>query len=546
MAKIIKYSDDGRRQVYAGIKEVADAVKVTMGPKGKNVMIESTFGGPKVTNDGVSVAKEIELEDKFENIGAELVKEAANKTNDAAGDGTTTTVTLVDAIAKEGLRYITSGVNPFALGKGMDKAVSTLVEKLKQKAKKVETKEEIKQVATISAQDETIGELIADVMEEIGEDGVVTVEEGKSIGFEKEIVKGMQFDQGYESPYFVTNPDKMEAVVENANIIITDKKISNLQELAPLLEKIAASGSRNIVIISDGVEGEALAALVLNKLKGVLNVLAVKAPGFGDNKKAMLQDIAAVTGGTVISDEIGLNFENVGTEVVGAADKVIATKDKTIIVGGKGDPNAIQNRINQLKAQLANTTSEYDKEKLQERIAKLAGGVAVIKVGAATETEMKNKKDKIEDALNATRAAMEEGIVPGGGTALVKLQKELDIDTDDLDEKVGMEIVKKAIEYPAKQIAENAGYKGDVVVEKVKENNDFNYGFNAKTGEYGNLLEQGVIDPAKVVRVALQNAVSAAKMLLTTEAVVAEAPKKEEPVAPAPGGMGWMGGMPMM
>jgi chaperonin GroEL len=538
MAKIIKYSDDGRRQVYAGIKEVADAVKVTMGPKGKNVMIESTFGGPKVTNDGVSVAKEIELEDKFENIGAELVKEAANKTNDAAGDGTTTTVTLVDAIAKEGLRYITSGVNPFALGKGMDKAVSTLVEKLKQKAKKVETKEEIKQVATISAQDETIGELIADVMEEIGEDGVVTVEEGKSIGFEKEIVKGMQFDQGYESPYFVTNPDKMEAVVENANIIITDKKISNLQELAPLLEKIATSGSRNIVIISDGVEGEALAALVLNKLKGVLNVLAVKAPGFGDNKKAMLQDIAAVTGGTVISDEIGLNFENVGTEVVGAADKVIATKDKTIIVGGKGDPNAIQNRINQLKAQLANTTSEYDKEKLQERIAKLAGGVAVIKVGAATETEMKNKKDKIEDALNATRAAMEEGIVPGGGTALVKLQKELDIDTDDLDEKVGMEIVKKAIEYPAKQIAENAGYKGDVVVEKVKENDDFNYGFNAKTGEYGNLLEQGVIDPAKVVRVALQNAVSAAKMLLTTEAVVAEAPKKEEPVAPAPGGMG--------
>jgi chaperonin GroEL len=535
MAKVIKYSDDARRQVYAGIKEVADAVKVTMGPKGKNVMIESTFGGPKVTNDGVSVAKEIELEDKFENIGAELVKEAANKTNDAAGDGTTTTVTLVDSISKEGLRYITSGVNPFALGAGMDKAVSILVEKLKEKAKKVETKEEIKQVATISAQDEKIGELIADVMEEIGEDGVVTVEEGKSIGFEKEVVKGMQFDQGYESPYFVTNPDKMEAVVENANIIITDKKISNLQELAPLLEKIAASGSRNIVIISDGVEGEALAALVLNKLKGVLNVLAVKAPGFGDNKKAMLQDIAAVTGGQVISEEIGLNFENVGTEVVGAADKVIANKDKTIIVGGKGDPNVIQNRINQLKAQLEQTTSEYDKEKLQERIAKLAGGVAVIRVGAATETEMKNKKDKIEDALNATRAAMEEGIVPGGGTALVKLQKELEnVDTSDLDEKVGIEIIKKAIEYPAKQIADNAGYKGDVVVEKVRENEDFNYGFNAKTGEYGDLVAQGVIDPAKVVRVALQNAVSAAKMLLTTEAVVAEAPKKEEPAsAPA-------------
>ena len=545
MAKIIKYSDEWRRQVYAGIKAVADAVKVTMGPKGKNVMIESTFGGPKVTNDGVSVAKEIELEDKFENIGAELVKEAANKTNDAAGDGTTTTVTLVDAISKEGLRYITSGVNPFALGKGMDKAVEQIVSKLKEKAKKIETKEEIKQVATISAQDEQIGQLIADVMEEIGQDGVVTVEEGKSIGFEKEIVKGMQFDQGYESPYFVTNPEKMEAVVENANIIITDKKISNLQDLAPLLEKIAASGSRNIVIISDGVEGEALAALVLNKLKGVLNVLAVKAPGFGDNKKAMLQDIAAVTGGTVISDEIGLNFENVGTEVVGAADKVIATKDKTIIVGGKGDPNAIQNRINQLKVQMENTTSEYDKEKLQERIAKLSGGVAVIKVGAATETEMKNKKDKIEDALNATRAAMEEGIVPGGGTALVKLQKELNVDASDDDEAIGVEIVKKAIEYPAKQIAQNAGYKGDVVVEKVASNEDFNYGFNAKTGEYGNLLEQGVIDPAKVVRVALQNAVSAAKMLLTTEAVVAEAPKKEEP-APAPAMWGGMWGMPMM
>jgi len=414
MAKVIKYSDEGRKQVYAGINQVANVVKVTMWPKGKNVMIESTFGGPKVTNDGVSVAKEIELEDKFENIGAELAKEAANKTNDAAGDGTTTTVVLVDSIAKEGLRYINSGVNPFALWKGMDKAIDVIVEKLKEKAKKIETKEEIRQVATISAQDEKIGELIAEVMEEVGEDGVVTVEEGKSIGFEKEIVKGMQFDQGYESPYFVTNPEKMEAVVENANIIITDKKITNLQDIAGLLEKIATWGSRNIVIISDGVEGEALAALVLNKLKWVLNVLAVKAPGFGDNKKAMLQDIAAVTGGQVISEEIGLNFDNVGLEVVGKADKVISNKDKTIIVGGKGDQNVIQNRINQLKVQMENTTSEYDKEKLQERIAKLAGWVAVIKVGAATETEMKNKKDKIEDALNATRAAMEEGIVPGG------------------------------------------------------------------------------------------------------------------------------------
>ena len=547
MAKIIKYSDEARRSVYEGIKEVADAVKVTMGPKGKNVMIESTFGAPKVTNDGVSVAKEIELEDKFANIGAELVKEAANKTNDAAGDGTTTTVTLVDSISKEGLRYINSGVNPFSLGKGLDKAVEKIVEKLKEKAKKVETKEEIKQVATISAQDEQVGELIAEVMEEIGEDGVVTVEEGKSIGLEKEIVKGMQFDQGYESPYFVTNPEKMEAVIENANIIITDKKITNLQELAPLLEKIASKGSRNIVIISDGVEGEALAALVLNKLKGVLNVVAVKAPGFGDNKKALLQDIAIVTGGQVISEEIGLNFENAGTEVVGGADKVIVNKDKTIIVGGKGDPNMIQNRVSQLKVQLENTTSEYDREKLQERIAKLAGGVAVIKVGAATEAEMKNKKDKIEDALNATRAAMEEGIVPGGGTALLKLQKELDsVDIDNPDEGIGVEIIKSAIVYPAKQIADNAGYKGDVVVETVAKAENFNYGFNAKTGEYEDLLAAGVIDPAKVVRVALQNAVSAAKMLLTTETVVTEAPKKETPAPDMWAGMGGMWGMPMM
>lgn len=528
MAKVIKYSDEARKQVYAGINQVANAVKVTMWPKGKNVMIESTFGGPKVTNDGVSVAKEIELENKFENVWVELVKEAANKTNDAAGDGTTTTVVLVDSIVKEGLRYINSGVNPFALWNGMDKAVNLIVEKLKEKSKKIETKDEIKQVATISAQDEKIGELIAEVMEEVGEDGVVTVEEGKSIGFEKEIVKGMQFDQGYESPYFVTNPEKMEAVVENANIIITDKKITNLQDIAGLLEKIAAWGSRNIVIISDWVEGEALAALVLNKLKWVLNVLAVKAPGFGDNKKAMLQDIAIVTGGQVISEEVGLNFDNVGLEVVGKADKVISNKDKTIIVGGKGDQKAIQDRINQLKAQLENTTSEYDKEKLQERIAKLAGGVAVIKVGAATETEMKNKKYKIEDALNATRAAMEEGIVPGGWTALVKLQKELDnLSSSDQDENIGIEIIKKAISYPAKQIADNAWYKGDVVIEKIKENDDFNYGFNAKTWKYGNLLEDGVIDPAKVVRVALQNAVSAAKMLLTTEAVITELPKKE-------------------
>ena len=548
MVKDIKYWDDARRIVYKGIQEVADAVKVTMWPKGKNVMIESGFWAPKVTNDGVSVAKEIELEGKFENIGAELVKEAANKTNDAAWDGTTTTVTLVDSISKEGLRYINSWVNPFSLGKGLDKAVSQLVVKLQEKAKKIETKEEIKQVATISAQDEQVGELIADVMEEIGEDGVVTVEEGKSIGLEKEIVKGMQFDQGYESPYFVTNPEKMEAVVENANIIITDKKISNVQEVLPLMEKIAAAGSKNIVIISDGVEGEALATLVLNKLKGVLNILAVKAPGFGDNKKALLEDIAIVTGGQVISEELGLSFENVWTEVVGGADKVIADKDKTIIVGGKWAPENIQNRVNQLKVQMEQTSSDYDREKLQERVAKLAGWVAVIKVWAATEAEMKNKKDKIEDALNATRAAMEEGIVPGGGTALLKLQKELEnVNVENEDEKVWVEIIKQAITYPAKQIADNAGYKGDVVVDKVTTTEDFNYGFNAKTGEYSDLLSQWVIDPAKVIRVALQNAVSAAKMLLTTETVIAEKPTPPAPPAPpAPMWGMWMPWMGMM
>ena len=549
MGKLITYSDTARKEVYKGIKEVADAVKVTMGPKGKNVMIESGFWGPKVTNDGVSVAKEIELEGKLENIGAELVKEAANKTNDAAGDGTTTTVTLVDSIAKEWLRYINSWVNPFILWKWLDQAVSTLIENLQKNAKKLDNKEEIKQVATISAQDEKVWELIADVMEEIGEDGVVTVEEGKSIWLEKEIVKGMQFDQGYESPYFVTNPERMEAVVENANIIITDKKISNLQEVLPLMEKIATAGSKNIVIISDWVEWEALATLVLNKLKGVLNVLAVKAPGFGDNKKLLLQDIAVVTGWTVISEEMWMSFDNVGTEVVWWASKVIANKDKTIIVDGKWDKHNIENRINQLKLQLENTTSEYDKEKLQERIAKLAGGVAVIKVWAATEAEMKNKKDKIEDALNATRAAMEEGIVAWGGTALLKLQKELEnIKTDDEDVKVWIEIIKSAIEYPAKQIANNAGYKGDVVVENVKNNEDINYGFNAKTGEYTDLMKQWVIDPVKVIRVALQNAVSAAKMLLTTETVITEAPKPEAPKPDLPPmwGMGGMPGMWMM
>jgi chaperonin GroEL len=542
MAKVIKYGDESRRAVYAGVKKVADAVKVTMGPKGKNVILERSFGAPVVTNDGVTVAKEIELEDKFENIGAELVKEAANKTNDAAGDGTTTTVVLVDAIAREGLKYVRAGVNPFALNRGLHKAVNAIVEELKKKAKKVETKEEIRQVATISAQDPEVGKLIADIMEEIGKDGVVTVEEGKSIGLEKEIVKGMQFDQGYVSPYFITDPARMEAVVEKPYIIITDKKISSIKELLPLLEQIAATGNKNIVIIADDIEGEALATLVLNKLRGVLNVLAVKAPGFGDRKKEILKDIATVTGGQVISEELGLKLENATLDMLGRADKVIADKDKTIIVGGKGDENEIQKRAEMIRAELEKTTSDYDREKLQERLARLVGGVAVIRVGAATEMELKNKKYKIEDALNATRAAIEEGIVPGGGTALLKLQKVLDnLQAEDKDEQIGIEIVKNAVEYPAKQIADNAGYKGDLVVEKVKENPDFAYGFNAKTGEYGDLFKMGVIDPAKVVRVALENAVSSSGMLLTTDAVVADKPEKKEE-APA-GGMPDMGGM---
>ena len=542
MPKIIKYWDDSRRAVYAGVKKVVDAVKVTMGPKGKNVILERSFGAPVVTNDGVTVAKEIELEDKFENIGAELVKEAANKTNDAAGDGTTTTALLVYAIAKEGLKSVRAGVNPFALNKGLHKAADAVIEELKKRSKKIESREEIEQVATISAQDPEVWKLIADIMEEIWKDGVVTVEEGKSIGLEKEVVKGMQFDQGYISPYFITDSTRMEAVIEKPYIIITDKKISSIKELLPILEQIAATGKKDIVIIADDVEGEALATLVLNKLRGVLNVLAVKAPGFGDRKKEMLKDIAAVTGGQVITEELGLKLENATLDMLGQADKVIADKDKTIIVGGKGRQEDIDARVEMIRTELQKTTSDYDREKLQERLARLVGGVAVIRVGAATEMELKNKKYKIEDALNATRAAIEEGIVPGGGTALLKVQKVLDeLKTDDKDEQIGIEIVKSAIEYPAKQIADNAGFKGDLVVEKVKENNDFAYGFNAKTGEYGDLFKMGVIDPAKVVRVALENAVSAAGMLLTTDAVVADKPEKKEET-PA-GGMWDMAGM---
>ena len=527
---------------------VAKTVMVTMGPKGRNVILEKSFGAPTVTNDGVTVAKEIDLDDKYHNVGAALVKEAASKTNDAAGDGTTTTTVFTYAMAKEGMRYIRSGVNPFALGRGLHKAVNKLVQDIASESKSLESKEEIKQVAALSAQDEEVGELIADIMDEVGNDGVITVEEGKKMGLDKEIVMGMQFDQGYVSPYFVSDPQRMESVVENPYILVTDKKISSMKDILNILESAAAQGKKDFVIIADDVEGEALTSLVLNKMRGVLNVLAIKAPGFGDRKKANLQDIAVITGATLVTEELGLKLDTVGVEVLGKAEKVVTNKDKTTIIGGAGEAAKIEERVAQIKVQIDQSTSDYDKEKLMERVAKLAGGVAVLKVGAATEMEMKNRKYKIEDALNATRAAVEEGILPGGGTSLVKLSKKLDeLKLNDADEQTGVEIVKNAILYPVVQIANNAGYKGDWVVEKVKEEADFHTGFNAATGDFEDLMNSGIIDPTKVIRVSLQNAVSAAAMFLTTDAVVVDAPKKEEPMPAAPAGgmwgMGWMGGM---
>ncbi|RAL57387.1 chaperonin GroL [SR1 bacterium human oral taxon HOT-345] len=548
MPKHIKYGDEARKEIFSGMQMVADAVKVTMGPKGRNVILERSYGGPIVTNDGVTVAKEIELEDKSENIGASMLKEAAEKTNKEAGDGTTTTVVLAEAMASEGLRYIRSGVNPFSLGKGLHKAVEKLVAEIEGKAQQIgDSKEKIKQVATISAQDEEVGNLIADVFEEIGKDGTITVEEGKSLGLTKEIKTGMQFDQGYSSPYLVTDPQRMEAVIDKPYILLTDKKISSIKEILQVLEAVAATGKKDFVIIAEDVEGEALASLVLNKIRGMLNVLTVKAPGFGDRKKEMLRDIAVVTGATVITEELGLKLEDATIEMLGRADKVIATKDTTVIVDGKGDQTAINERADQIKAQLGMTTSDYDKEKLAERLAKLVGGVAVIQVGAATEMEMKNKKYKIEDALNATRAAIEEGIVAGGGSVLLQLSKLLDgFKLEDADEQVAVQIVRDAIQYPVRQIANNAGFKGDRVVEKVKESEDFNYGFDAKEGTFKNLFEAGIIDPAKVLRVALQNAVSTAAMFLTTESVIVDAPKAEGCSCShggADAGMGGMGGM---
>lgn len=528
MSKTIQYWDDARKDIFQWIEMVANAVKVTMWPKWRNVILEKSYGSPTVTNDGVTVAKEIDLENKTRNIWASMIKEAAEKTNKEAGDWTTTTVVLAHAMAKEWLRYIRSGVNPFALGRWLHKTVAKLIEELNKKTKQIKNKEEIKQVATISAQDEEVGNLIAEVFEEIGKDGTITVEEWKSIWLTKEIKTWMQFDQWYTSPYFVSDAQRMEAVVEKPYILVTDKKISSLKDILQILEAIAMSGKKEVVIIADDIEWEALASLVLNKIRWMLNVLAIKAPGFGDRKKEMLKDIAVVTWATLITEELWLKLEDASIEMLGKADKVISTKDNTIIVNGWWSEAEISARADNIKAQITNTNSDYDKEKLAERLAKLVWWVAVIKVWAATEMEMKNKKYKIEDALNATRAAVEEGIVTWWGSALLQISKCLDwFKLDNEEEQIAVEIVKNAIHYPVIQIANNAGHKWDRIVEKVKESDDFNYGFDAKSWEFKDLFKAGIIDPAKVLRVALENAVSTAAMFLTTDAVIVDSPKKD-------------------
>jgi chaperonin GroEL len=527
MAKQIKYSEDARKALKQGLDKVANAVKVTLGPKGRNVVLGSGYGSPTITNDGVTIAKEIELEDTIENIGAEIIKEVASKTNDTAGDGTTSAVLLCQAIATEGLKNVAAGANPLALRKGIIKGKDAVISALKQMSKTISTKEEMSQVATISAQDKEVGDLIAEIMEEVGKDGVVTVEESKTFGLSKEIVKGLQFDRGYISGYMVSNTEKMEASLEDPYILITDKKISSLQEVLPILEKIVKTGKKEMVIIADDVDGDALATLIVNKLRGIFTALAVKAPGFGDRKKELLDDIAIVTGGEVISEEKGMKLENVELEMLGQARRVISTKENTTIVEGKGEKSKIDARINNIKNEIQNSTSDFDKEKLQERLAKLSGGVGVLKVGAATEVEQKAKQHKLEDALHATRAAVEEGIVPGGGVALLRTLPALENLEVEGDEKTGVNILKRAIEEPIRQIAENAGIDGAVVVQKVKEG-EGNFGFNAFKMVYEDLIQAGVVDPTKVTRTALENAVSASSMLLTTEAIVSELPKKDD------------------
>ncbi len=539
MAKDIKFSEDARRAMLRGVDALADAVKVTLGPKGRNVVLEKKFGSPLITNDGVTIAKEIELEDAFENMGAQLVKEVATKTNDVAGDGTTTATVLAQAMIREGLKNVTAGANPMVIRRGIEKAVKAAVEGIRSIAQPIEGKQSIAQVAAISSGDEEVGQLIAEAMEKVGNDGVITVEESKGIETELEVVEGMQFDRGYTSAYMVTDTDKMEAVLDEPYILITDKKISNIQDLLPVLEKVVQTG-KPLLIIAEDVEGEAQATLVLNKLRGTFTCVSVKAPGFGDRRKAMLGDIAALTGGQVITEELGLELKNATIEQLGRARQVRVTKENTIIVDGAGSKEDIQARINQIKTQIEETTSEFDKEKLQERLAKLSGGVAVIKVGAATETELKERKLRIEDALNSTRAAVEEGIVSGGGTALVNVIKNVAaLEVNDDDERTGINIVLRALEAPVRTIANNAGEEGSVIVERLKKEAP-GIGFNAATGEWVNMIEAGIVDPAKVTRTALQNAASVAAMMLTTEAVIADKPEENNNNPGMGGGMDGM------
>ncbi|QQD24829.1 chaperonin GroEL [Venatoribacter cucullus] len=544
-AKEVKFGNDARVKMLAGVNVLANAVKVTLGPKGRNVVLEKSFGAPTITKDGVSVAREIELEDKFENMGAQMVKEVASQANDQAGDGTTTATVLAQAIVNEGLKSVAAGMNPMDLKRGIDKATAAVVEALKAQAKPCTDTKSIAQVGTISANaDESVGRIIAEAMEKVGKEGVITVEEGKGLEDELEVVEGMQFDRGFLSPYFINNQEKMVVELDHPLVLLVDKKVDNLQELIPVLEAVAKSG-RPLLIVAEDVEGQALATLVVNNLRGTFKVAAVKAPGFGDRRKAMLQDIAVLTGGQVISEEVGMSLETTTLDVLGTAKKVVISKENTVIVDGAGSADGVKARVEQIRAEIAASTSDYDKEKLQERVAKLAGGVAVIKVGAGSEVEMKEKKDRVDDALHATRAAVEEGVVPGGGVALVRALTQVKVVGDNEDQNVGIALALRAMEAPIRQIAANAGAEGSVVVDKVKAGSGA-FGYNAATGEYGDMIEMGILDPAKVTRTSLQAAASVAGLMITTEAMVAELPKKDAPAMPDMGGMGGMGGMGMM
>ena len=544
-AKEVKFGRTAREKMLRGVDILADAVKVTLGPKGRNVVIDKSFGAPRITKDGVSVAKEIELEDKFENMGAQMVREVASKTNDIAGDGTTTATVLAQAIVREGQKAVAAGMNPMDLKRGIDLAVAEVVKDLQAKAKKINTSEEVAQVGTISANGDTqVGRDIAEAMQKVGNEGVITVEEAKTAETELEVVEGMQFDRGYLSPYFVTNAEKMVAELEDAFILLHEKKLSNLQAMLPVLEAVVQTG-KPLLIIAEDVEGEALATLVVNKLRGGLKIAAVKAPGFGDRRKAMLEDIAILTGGTVISEDLGIKLENVTLDMLGRSKKVSISKENTTIVDGAGAKAEIEGRVAQIKAQIEETSSDYDREKLQERLAKLAGGVAVIRVGGATEVEVKERKDRIDDALNATRAAVQEGIVPGGGTALLRSSTKITVKGANDDQEAGINIVRRSLQALVRQIAENAGDEASIVVGKILDKDNDNFGYNAQTSEYGDMIAMGIVDPVKVVRTALQNAASVASLLITTEAMIAELPKKES-AGGMPGGMGGMGGMDMM